>query len=200
MLTVKYNACQHRVMDLNASQRPDLAAEDARFAKSMRSLREKLDMSQGDMTAKLRGLGLDKFHQTTVSRIEKGERPVRIGEARVIASALGSTVSAMTAPSEEATTFQRLSAEVHDFVAARRSLTRAEQTLLQHRDVLEACLNEVQELPGWADEDLRLQADLLVERARMEMSDVDWSELRTRAEAPFSPPTPDDLRATDHSA
>lgn len=41
------------------------------------------------------------FHQTTVQRIEAGERPVRLDEAHVIAYALGSSVEAMVVSSND---------------------------------------------------------------------------------------------------
>lgn len=51
--------------------------------------REEKGLSQAELVKRLRDSGWSNVHQTTISRIEKGERPVRLGEARAIAEALG---------------------------------------------------------------------------------------------------------------
>jgi transcriptional regulator with XRE-family HTH domain len=63
--------------------------DDTRFARNMLTRREEKGISQADLVKALRDNGWSSVHQTTISRIEKGERPVRLGEARVIAEALG---------------------------------------------------------------------------------------------------------------
>jgi transcriptional regulator with XRE-family HTH domain len=63
--------------------------DDARFARNMLARREERRISQADLVKMLRRIGWPKAHQTTISRIEQGERPVRLGEARLIAAALG---------------------------------------------------------------------------------------------------------------
>lgn len=51
--------------------------------------REEKGLSQADLVRLLRDAGWHGVHQTTISRIEKGERPVRLGEAKAISTALG---------------------------------------------------------------------------------------------------------------
>ena len=78
------------------NQQPHRAStDDANFAANMRFMREQRGWSQGDFARRLTQEGLDGFHQTTVSRIEKMERPVRLGEARGIARVLGTTLEEM---------------------------------------------------------------------------------------------------------
>ena len=77
---------------------PQGVREEAQFIKSMKRIREELGWSQGDFARKMKEAGWDSFHQTTVSRIEKGERPVRLGEARGIATVLGALVGQMILP------------------------------------------------------------------------------------------------------
>ena len=72
--------------------------DDGRFAERMQQIRERLGISQGALVGRLRDNGWTKVHQTTVSRIEKGERPVRLGEARAIAAALGVPLSRLVEP------------------------------------------------------------------------------------------------------
>jgi transcriptional regulator with XRE-family HTH domain len=74
---------------------------EAYFIQNMKWRRESWDWSQADLALALRSAGLDHMHQTTVSRIESGERPVRVGEASVIAEVLRTPLSDMvSAPAE----------------------------------------------------------------------------------------------------
>ncbi|EFV14742.1 helix-turn-helix transcriptional regulator [Segniliparus rugosus] len=68
--------------------------QDQNFARQVQQLREEQGLTQGALARKLRERGL-AFHQTTVQRLESGERPAKLGEAFVIAEVLGSTVEAM---------------------------------------------------------------------------------------------------------
>ncbi|KZM70824.1 hypothetical protein AWN90_40455 [Nocardia terpenica] len=58
----------------------------------MKRLREMRGMSKAELVRALTDAGWTNVHQTTVTRIENGERPARIGEARVIAAVLETTV------------------------------------------------------------------------------------------------------------
>jgi|GEM_PF-5946259 len=80
--------CQYCGMGKN--QGPD--ADDARFAVNMQRRREELGISQADLVRDLRANGWATVHPTTISRIENGDRPVRLGEARAIARALDTGV------------------------------------------------------------------------------------------------------------
>lgn len=83
----------------------DLGIErtESNFAENVRLLRERAGISQTEFAKRLHEAGLTHFHQTTVSRLEKGERPIRLGEARVIASVLDERVNSLW--SEPAETF-----------------------------------------------------------------------------------------------
>jgi transcriptional regulator with XRE-family HTH domain len=63
--------------------------DEARFAANIRARRESVGWSQGELARRLRENGWENFHQTTVSRIEKGDRPIRLGEAVAVAELLG---------------------------------------------------------------------------------------------------------------
>lgn len=58
------------------------------FATQMRERREAKGWSQTEMARRLAEEGL-KFHQTTVQRVEIGQRPLKLTEAMVIANVLG---------------------------------------------------------------------------------------------------------------
>lgn len=76
--------------------------DEARFAENMRRRREVNGWSQGELARRMREAGWDAFHQTTISRVENGERPVRLGEARAIAQVLGTGLTMLLQPVEEA--------------------------------------------------------------------------------------------------
>ena len=69
---------------------------------NMTRLREAAGLSQAEMVHKLREQGWKNVHPTTISRIEKGERPVKVGEAARIAAVLGQNLPRMLAPPERA--------------------------------------------------------------------------------------------------
>jgi transcriptional regulator with XRE-family HTH domain len=73
------------------------ATWEQNFIKQMLRLREAHGMTQTDLARAAKALGL-KFHQPTIQRIEAGERPVRLGEAHVIAGIFGVNLDVMTSP------------------------------------------------------------------------------------------------------
>lgn len=83
---------------MNKKPAPLGSDDESWFIDNMKTLRERKGWSQGELARNVAALGWDAFHQTTISRIEKGERPVRLAEARGIAAALDSSVAQMTSP------------------------------------------------------------------------------------------------------
>ena len=63
-------------------------ATDVAFAEAMRTRREEMGWTQYQLVKRLNAEGLG-YHQTTVSRIEKGQQQVYLGSALVIARVLG---------------------------------------------------------------------------------------------------------------
>jgi transcriptional regulator with XRE-family HTH domain len=76
-----------------AETRPEELAErrrpyeywEASFGNKVRQWRQARSWSQEDLANKLRGQGFD-MHQTTVAKIERGTRPLRVAEAAAIAN------------------------------------------------------------------------------------------------------------------
>lgn len=83
---------------MNEKPSPLGSDDESWFIENMKTLRERKGWSQGELARNVAALGWDSFHQTTISRIEKGERPVRLAEARGIAAALEASVAQMTSP------------------------------------------------------------------------------------------------------
>ena len=64
-------------------------AGEVEFVKNMKIAREFSGWSQAEFARRLREAGLGHFHQNTLSRVEKGERELRLAETEVIAGVLG---------------------------------------------------------------------------------------------------------------
>ena len=64
---------------------------DVAFADAMREQRMRMGWNQCELVKRLREEGLG-YHQTTVSRIEKGDQQVPLGAALVIARVLGISI------------------------------------------------------------------------------------------------------------
>lgn len=71
-------------------------ANDATIGERIRSLRGELDLSQGELADRLRKHGLP-WSQGTLSKVENGDRPVRLAEAPMLAAALGIEIEDLAA-------------------------------------------------------------------------------------------------------
>ena len=124
---------------------------ESRFAANMRAMREALGWNQSELARRLTEAGLEGFHQTTISRIEKGERPIRLGEATVAAQVFQVPV-------------ERLAGDGSDLAALaliRSTLARtrkAEAVLLNALAEFEQAIRELRTAVGdpdvWADGDV----------------------------------------------
>lgn len=85
---------------------PAPEVDEERFRQRMKSLREFRKWSQGELSRRLIESGWPIFHQTTISRIEAGDRPVKLGEARAIAAILGESLDEMIVPPEKSEMLQ----------------------------------------------------------------------------------------------
>ncbi|RAX44897.1 hypothetical protein DQ354_12335 [Arthrobacter sp. AQ5-06] len=84
---------------------------EEQFIQQMKLLREVQRISQVELAARMVNAGWDYWRQTTVSRVEKFERIVRLGEAHDIAQILGISLAGMLALDKEAQN-QNIRAEV----------------------------------------------------------------------------------------
>lgn len=80
--------------------------DEKRFVENLQAARRRLGWSQGELARRMVAEGWDTYSQMTVSRTEKGERPIRLAEARDLAKVLGTTVDEMT--SDVDATLERL--------------------------------------------------------------------------------------------
>lgn len=77
------------------------------FGENLRRLREEREISQSGLAREMAEKGF-AFHQTTISRIEAGERPVRLAEAIALASIVGTDIGSLTLPPSVATSAMSL--------------------------------------------------------------------------------------------
>lgn len=110
----------------------NLLPEEQTFAQQVRLLREERGWSQSDLAQKLHDAGIEYASQSTVSRIEKGSRPVRMIEAERLASIFGRSVHMLSHPDSRDAYIVHASA-IH--VQARRDFVRFKEAL---RDAAEA--------------------------------------------------------------
>lgn len=89
--------------------REPVTAEDHLVA-NMKAVRERYGWSQGELAKRLQAEGQTQMHQTTVSRIEKRERSVRVDEALTIARVLGKSLEALLEPPKSFGAAERLTA------------------------------------------------------------------------------------------
>ncbi len=78
------------------------STDEEQFAQNLLQRREEARMSQSELARRMTDAGWSNYSQMTVSRTEKGERPIRLGEARALAMILGASLDEMigATPSE----------------------------------------------------------------------------------------------------
>ncbi|QOD04885.1 helix-turn-helix domain-containing protein [Pseudarthrobacter sp. BIM B-2242] len=120
-------------MTENIEQKPQGVLDEAHFVTNMQRLREQNGWSQGELARRVTELGFTNFHQTTISRIEKAERPVRLSEARGIADALGKPVDELLSTPESAAILEEVRTAVAD-------VHRTEKRIWEAADAYESAL------------------------------------------------------------
>lgn len=122
------------------------AEEEANFIAAVKRIREEQGWSQGELARRMAESGWEGFHQTTISRIEKGERPVRLGEARGLAKALGALVGQMILPPDESKTLRDLELAVMSVECSAKELARSAEELITNQTTLKHELAEASEV------------------------------------------------------
>lgn len=112
--------------------------EESNFAESVQRLREARDWSQGELARRMVEAGWKTYSQMTVSRTEKQDRPIRLGEAFALARIFEVDLSLMTAGLDST---QEALGKMRD---ARRAL------IAVHRSI-DAAYNAAQEAMAFAE-------------------------------------------------
>lgn len=132
---------------------------EEQFIRQMKLLREVQRISQVELAARMVNAGWDYWRQTTVSRVEKFERIVRLGEAHDIAKILGINLPEMLALDAEAQN-QNIRAEVlrRDLEAGVGRLHESMASFTAHLEQFRTALhraNALQEGQMDGEDDLR---------------------------------------------
>lgn len=69
-----------------------VASADKEFGARLKMLRERVGASQRELADRLNRLYGLTWHQTTVGKVETGERPIRLAEALAVAGVLGADI------------------------------------------------------------------------------------------------------------
>ncbi|MEV7606095.1 helix-turn-helix transcriptional regulator [Paenarthrobacter sp. NPDC089322] len=148
------------------------------FRENMRALRERKGWSQGELSRRLIDGGWPIFHQTTISRIESGDRPIKLGEARAIARALGSNVTTMVSLPVETSIVQGLAGAIGDVRVAQNRIRDAYEMLAETRAKLSELVDFVApvDLEQWQDADLRDAFENLRDQATELLAEVTAAE------------------------
>jgi FtsZ-interacting cell division protein YlmF/transcriptional regulator with XRE-family HTH domain len=125
--------------DEGDSGAPELTEQ--RFAENLRLTRESNGVSQVRLAQEMSDRGWP-WRQQTVTRIENGQRTIRLGEARAVAEILGVSLDRLTEPTEEIQELELLGEWIRQVKAAWRQiadgtvqLLKARRPLRMHMDV-----------------------------------------------------------------
>lgn len=83
----------------NSDGGPD--ADEKAFSRGIASYRTSRGWSQSELARQMVAAGWENYSQMTVSRTEKGDRPIRLSEARALAGIFGVDVEDMLYPERE---------------------------------------------------------------------------------------------------
>ncbi|MGO3392601.1 helix-turn-helix domain-containing protein [Glutamicibacter arilaitensis] len=137
------------------------AQNELNFIRNMKRIREAQGLSQGQFAARMtKEFGWDGFHQTTISRIEKGERPVRLGEAAGIAEALGVEVWKMLLPDDASKQLANLESSIHTARQLGLKLGQNVGDYMFYQSAISDNLNSLQELT-WGSEGYGFDKDYM---------------------------------------
>jgi len=101
---------------------------EQRFGSKTREMRQARNWSQEDLASRLSEVGVE-MHQTTVAKLERGARPLRVSEAVAIATAMGEPVLSVfygPGPEQEPMSIKML----------RESLERTEEAIAFAKETL----------------------------------------------------------------
>jgi transcriptional regulator with XRE-family HTH domain len=120
---------------------PELS--ERRFAENLRQAREDKNVSQVKLAQEMAARGWP-WRQQTVTRVESGQRMVRLGEALAVAEILGTNVVMLTASTRETSATHLLASSTSKVKQAFEEITRWTETLLWNQAQLRTTLGEVE--------------------------------------------------------
>jgi transcriptional regulator with XRE-family HTH domain len=115
------------------------------FVVNLKRLREARGWSQNELATRMRADGWPSFRQTTISRLEKGEQSVRIGEARALAAILGQRLETMVYPPEDAHALEVVHSALYGVHAATAKLRLSAMNLETERIRLQRAIERLRQ-------------------------------------------------------
>lgn len=156
--------------------------DEQQFARNLAQRRDELGMSQSELARRMVEAGWESYSQMTVSRTEKGERPIRLGEARALARVLRSNLNDMISETPGEATV-RQAEEVAD--ALDRSIVAIAHAIASWRtasDAANAFLEDVAHEMQSLDVDTQVRLDGALDRIRVMNFDlstlIEWASTR----------------------
>lgn len=143
--------------------------DEESFRLSMKRMREERGWTQAELANRMTDSGWSGMYQMTIGRMEKGVRPIRIGEARGLAKVFGVTVGMMIAPSESSRPIEELKDTVLKLDALKSSLRSSMEDYWNISGSVLPEEIEQAESSGyeeWADADMRESIKLYLARAK----------------------------------
>lgn len=119
-------------------------AADQQFVQTMKRVRQERKWSQSDLAGALKSRGWSVARQAIVSRIEMGDREVRLGEAYLIAQVLGMSVEAMAAPDDVHLLLRELDSGAERVKRQAQAVREGLELLTRHADHLKADVGRAQ--------------------------------------------------------
>lgn len=134
----------------DAETPPELS--ERRFAENLRTAREEKGVSQVKLAQEMALRGWP-WRQQTVTRVESGQRMVRLGEALAVAEILGTNLTHLTASTRETTAVTLLAGSTSTAKRAFGQIVQWTQTLLSAQRQLRTTVAEVKR-DGYLDSSL----------------------------------------------
>ncbi|MFK0002558.1 helix-turn-helix domain-containing protein [Paenarthrobacter sp. NPDC090522] len=165
--------------DSTGSEHP---VKEKHFAENVRRLREERGWSQSELARRMVEAGWSAYNQMAISRTEKNERSVRLGEAIAIAELFDVNLSTMMSPTHQVD----LELHLHQMFEAHSRLQKAADDFLEAQTLLALAADEirVEGMMKMAVEDwLSMAPEVAVAEARQERLDKGLIERLQRARA-----------------
>lgn len=150
-------------------------------------------MSQTALAKRMAAAGFSNFHQSTVARLEAGDRPVRLSEGLELSLILGTPLALLTWPPARLNRLNKFQLAVRDARERYVSLEELTQDFLKSVEILAQFLSDIEKLLAngeLGEDDLPPDFDIDLQRARELVSSTpEDAVVQGRARGPNEPTT-----------
>ncbi|MDQ0117444.1 transcriptional regulator with XRE-family HTH domain [Pseudarthrobacter defluvii] len=149
---------------------------EGRVVEALIDLREERGWSQSELARRMTEAGWPKYTQMTVSRTEKGERPIRLNEAEALAQVFGIEMFELWLPRK----LRRYSTELHEVEKRQAQLRKDVLQLISRQETVARLADAVdlaQDEVGYAFAVLSEVPEVIVAKARAKLSGASERDL-----------------------